>query len=60
MQVLLLTISIGKLKALQPFHFQPINQIVSLESKSPNLKEGFPLRCFQRLSRRNVATRRCR
>ena len=27
--------------------------------KSLNLKVGFPLRCFQRLSVRNVATRRC-
>ena len=25
----------------------------------PNLGEGFPLRCFQRLSLPNVATQRC-
>jgi hypothetical protein len=26
---------------------------------TPYLEGGFPLRCFQRLSRPNIATRRC-
>jgi len=48
------------------FHLPPINVIVShgplgsLRSGSAHLGVGFPLRCFQRLSLPNVATRRCR
>ena len=62
------TISTARLNALPRLHLRPINQIISLgsylspqcsESGEPNLKAGFPLRCFQRLSIPNVATQRC-
>ncbi len=58
-------ISTGKLHALLHFHIQPINHVVYVGSSgalrlgTPNLEGGFPLRCFQRLSRPNIATRRC-
>ena len=59
-------ISTGKLHALPHFHIRPINHVVYVGSSgalrlgTPNLEGGFPLRCFQRLSRPNIATRRCR
>ena len=58
-------ISTGKLHALPHFHIRPINHVVYVGSSgalrlgTPNLEGGFPLRCFQRLSRPNIATRRC-
>ena len=58
-------ISTGKLQTLLPFHIQPINHVVYVGSSGvlrhgiPNLEGGFPLRCFQRLSLPNIATRRC-
>ena len=59
-------ISTGKLRALPHFHIRPINHVVYVGSSgalrlgTPYLEGGFPLRCFQRLSRPNIATRRCR
>ena len=57
-------ISIGRLNASPRLHLRPIDQVVSLEpsggSKPPgnaNLGAGFPLRCLQRLSLPDVATR---
>jgi hypothetical protein len=58
-------ISTGKLKPLRALHTQPIKLVV-YEWSSALLREGksyleigFPLRCFQRLSRINVATQLC-
>jgi len=51
---------------LPRFHLPPINVLVShgpserLRAGSAHLGGGFPLRCFQRLSLPDVATRRCR
>ena len=60
-------ISTGKLRALPRFHIRPINHVVYVGSSgaltafgTPYLEGGFPLRCFQRLSRPNIATRQCR
>ena len=58
-------ISTGKLRALLPFHLQPINQVVFLGPSLPlwvgrsHLEECFPLICIQRLSLPNFATERC-
>jgi len=58
-------ISTARLHVLPRFHLPPINVIVShvpsgaLRPGSAHLEVGFPLRCFQRLSRPDVATRRC-
>ena len=58
-------ISTARLHVLPRFHLPPINVIVShapseaLRPGSVHLEVGFPLRCFQRLSRPDVATRRC-
>jgi len=47
-------------------HLPPINVLVSngpsegLRPGSARLGGGFPLRCFQRFSRPDVATRHCR
>ena len=50
----------GKLYALLRLHLPPINQVVFLgPSGKSHLEGGFPLRCFQRLSRPNVATQQC-
>ena len=38
---------------------KPINVVIFHDSTKINLKVSFPLRCFQRLSRTNVATLRC-
>ena len=54
-------ISTGKLHALPRFHIRPIDVIVYHGSRGiPGFEGGFPLRCFQRLSRPYIATRRCR
>jgi hypothetical protein len=59
------TISTGKLNALLHFHRPPINLVIFKGSFLPYgrsrsyLGDGFPLRCFQRLSDGNLATRRC-
>jgi hypothetical protein len=53
-------ISTSQLHTLLCFHTSPINVVVfnGLHGKT-HLKGGFPLRCFQRLSRPNLATRQC-
>ncbi len=54
-------ISTGQLHALLRFHTRPINVVVSHGSQArPGFEGGFPLRCFQRLSRPHIATRLCR
>jgi hypothetical protein len=54
-------ISTGWLHALLRFHPRPINVVVFHGSSGrTRLEGGFPLRCFQRLSRPYIATRRCR
>ncbi len=58
-------ISIGKLNTLLCLHTRPINDvvfIVPLGDLCPgrsHLEARFPLRCFQRLSLPNIATRLC-
>lgn len=60
-----LTISTGRLNTLLCFHRPPINLVIFKGSSQPcgcmrsNLGDGFPLRCFQRLSDGNIATQRC-
>ena len=50
-------ISTGKLHALPRFHTRPINVVVFHGSQGRTRFEvGFPLRCFQRLSRPYIAT----
>ena len=54
-------ISTGKLHALLRFHTRPINVVVFHGSQgSSRFEVGFPLRCFQRLSRPYIATLLCR
>ena len=54
------TISTGKLHMLPYFHTRPINVVVFHGSQGKSsFEEGFPLRCFQRLSRPYLATLRC-
>ena len=54
------TISTGKLHALPHFHTRPINVVVYHGSQGNSRFEvGFPLRCFQRLSRPYIATLHC-
>ena len=51
-------ISTGKLNALLRFHTRPIDVVVFHGSSgSSRFEVGFPLRCFQRLSRPCLATR---
>ena len=53
-------ISISQLHALQRFHLRPINDIVYVEPQWRSyLRGSFTLRCFQRLSRPDVATQLC-
>ena len=58
-------ISTARLHVLPRFHLPPINVLVShgpSEARRPgsaHLEGGFPLRCFQRLSLPDVATRQC-
>ena len=54
-------ISIGQLHTLPRFHIRPINVVVFHSPHGRNnLKVGFPLRCFQRLSIPHIATLQCR
>ena len=54
------TISTGKLHALPHLHTRPINVVVFHGSQgNARFEVGFPLRCFQRLSRPYIATRQC-
>src|SRR4030042_2198812 len=59
------SISTGKLNALLHLHCQPINVVVyhrplgGLLHGRPYLEVGFTLRCFQRLSHPDIATRHC-
>src|SRR2546426_4909245 len=58
-------ISTARLKRSRAVHLPPINVVVShgplgvLRPGSVHLGEGFPLRCIQRLSPRDIANRRC-
>ena len=58
-------ISTGRLKRLLSLHLRPIDLVVSEEPLGglchgrSNLGVCFALRCFQRLSRPNIATLRC-
>jgi hypothetical protein len=58
-------ISTARLKRLRAVHLPPINVVVShaplgaLRLGSVHLGKGFPLRCIQRLSPRDIANRRC-
>ena len=55
------TISTGKLHALPHLHTRPINVVVFHGSQGNSRFEvGFPLRCFQRLSRPYIAMLHCR
>ena len=59
-------ISTGRLNALPRLHLPPIDPVVfrapsgSLRSGRTRLRGGLALRCLQRLSFRDIATRRCR
>ena len=53
-------ISTGKLHVSPHFHTRPINVVVFHGSQGkPRFEVGFPLRCFQRLSRPYIATLQC-
>ena len=53
-------ISKAQLHALLRFDMPPIDVVVYHGSSGmPGFEGGFPLRCFQRLSRPYIATRRC-
>ena len=53
-------ISTGKLHMLPHFHFRPIDVVVFHDpSGKTHLGRSLALRCFQRLSRPNLATRPC-
>jgi hypothetical protein len=53
-------ISTSQLNRLLGFHLKPINLIISQGSITiPYLEAGFPLRCFQRLSKPDIATEQC-
>ena len=58
-------ISTARLKRSRALHLPPINVVVShgpsgvLRPGSVHLGEGFPLRCIQRLSPRDIANRHC-
>ena len=58
-------ISIARLNALRRLQLQPINVVISHGPSGnkfparPNLGVYFELRCFQLLSRPNIATQRC-
>ena len=55
------TISTGKLHALLHLHTRPINVVVFHGSQGNiRFEVGFPLRCFQRLSRPYIAMQHCR
>ena len=53
-------ISTGQLNVLLRLYLLPINRVIFPgPSGRAHLEGGFPLRCFQRLSRPYVATRQC-
>ncbi len=53
-------ISTPRLKRLLALHLEPINVIISYGPQTnSHLEAGFPLRCFQRLSKPNLATEQC-
>ncbi len=53
-------ISKAQLRALPRVHMPPINVVVFHGSSGrTRFKEGFPLRCLQRLSRPHIATLQC-
>lgn len=56
-------VSTGKLNVSPHLHLRPINLVVYkgpfTYARISYLEAGFPLRCFQRLSLPNIATRRC-
>ena len=53
-------ISAARLNASLRFHLRPIDVVVYHGPwRRPHLGESFALRCFQRLSRPDAATRRC-
>ena len=55
------TISTGKLHTLLCLHTRPINVVVYHGSQgNTRFEVGFPLRCFQRLSRPYIAMQHCR
>ena len=60
------TVSAGQLHRSRGFHVRSIDQVFYLGSftpskgvRNPYLGAGFPLRCFQRLSRPYIATLQC-
>ena len=54
-------ISTGQLHTLLRFHIRPINVVVFHGSRgNARFEGGFLLRCFQQLSRPNIATLQCR
>jgi hypothetical protein len=60
-----LGVSTGQLNAFLHLHLRPINLVVyqgpsaGEPARNPYLGAGFPLRCFQRLSFPDLATRPC-
>ena len=53
-------ISAARLNASLRFHLRPIDVVVCHGPlRRPHLGESFALRCFQRLSQPDAATRRC-
>ena len=53
------TISTPRLNPLPDLHLEPIKVVICDLSMISNLGAGFSLRCFQRLSHPDIATRRC-
>jgi hypothetical protein len=59
------SVSTGKLNAFLHLHLRPIDLVVyqgpsvTEVTWNPHLGVGFPLRCFQRLSFPDLATRPC-
>ena len=54
-------ISTGQLRTSLRFHIRPINVVVFHGSQgNARFEGGFLLRCFQQLSRPNIATLQCR
>ncbi|HBW73707.1 MAG TPA: hypothetical protein DEF59_00360 [Candidatus Magasanikbacteria bacterium] len=53
------SISTPPLNSLPSLHVEPIKVVVYNRSMKFNLEDGFTLRCFQRLSAPNLATRQC-
>ena len=53
------TINTPRLNPLPDLHLEPIKVVICDLSMISNLGAGFSLRCFQRLSHPDIATRRC-